>query len=113
MLTRVGLTTQTVWSTCQFTMRVTTRDRLSRHDKAACFHGLFDGDDGGQFFAEDFGLGSHLTRIEHVTCNNHGDRLPQVIHFTLSQKGIVVNNRTTIVFTWNVMSSEHRHDAML
>ena len=93
--------------------RLAARDQLGRHDEALVRHGLIDAQNGGQFLHGHPGLAGRLPRIQHLARHHHGHRLAQELDLAIGEKGVVMDDRTTVVLAGNVGGREHRHHTML
>ena len=91
---------------------IATGDAFGRHDEALCGHRLFDGQDGGQGSDLDLSTGRRLAGIEHFTRHHHRHRLPDELHLAIGQERVVVQDGTTVVFTWDVACRVDGHHPM-
>ena len=113
LLSAIGAATQTVWRLFNGFPGLASGDALCGHDEGAFFHRIFNRQDCWQFFDQDFRAFCSLTRIDHLSSHDHRYGLSDKLNNAIGQKGVIMNNRATVVLSRDVLGREHSNDAVL
>ena len=91
---------------------ITAGNAFGRHDETTGRHCFFNGQYRREFFDQHLGFVGSFAGIKHVARNDHRHSLSDKFHFAICQEWIVMDDRSAVVFAWDVFGGVDRHHAV-